>query len=206
MLKLWGRTSSINVRKVLWTLQELGIPFERTDAGLQYGIVQTPEYRKKNPNSLVPVLEDDGFVLWESNVIVRYLCSKHSPGDLCPSSLPERFEAERWMDWQQTRLNRASQGAFIQFIRTPAEQRDPALIEQSVAATEPLLAMVDHHLSRNAFLAGARFTMGDIPIACEMHRWSGLPRERVPLAHLERWYEVVRARPAARGVLDLTLA
>src|SRR5215212_7728137 len=127
MLKIWGRLSSINVRKAVLAAQWLEIPFERTDAGQQFGIVNTPEYRARNPNGLIPTIEDDGFVLWESNVIVRYLCAKHSAGKLYPQGLPERFEAERWMDWQQTTFNPAGRNAFIQLIRTPADQRDANL-------------------------------------------------------------------------------
>jgi glutathione S-transferase len=206
MLKIWGRISSINVRKAVLAAQWLGIPFERAEAGGQFGVVGTPEYRGRNPNGLVPTIEDDGLVLWESNVIVRYLCAKHSPGALYPEPLGQRFDAERWMDWQQTALGPAGRNAFIQLIRTPAEQRDATLIAQSIAATEPLMAMLDAHLARQPFLAGAAFTMADLPIACEIHRWRGLPLEHPAQPHLMRWYEGVRANPAARGVLDLPLS
>src|SRR3990167_7501824 len=108
MLKIWGRMSSINVKKVVWTAQELGLDFQRTEAGGLFGIVKTPEYVRLNPNSMVPVIEDEDFTLWESNVIVRYLCAKHSAGQMYPTELRARFDAERWMDWQQTTLNPAS--------------------------------------------------------------------------------------------------
>ncbi len=206
MLRLWGRTSSINVRKVLWTLQELDVPFERIDAGLAYGINDTPDYRDKNPNALVPLLEDADFTLWESNTIVRYLCAKHAAATLYPEDLRMRFDAERWMDWQQTTLNRAGGPAFIQWIRTPAEERVPAVIANSVAATEPLLALLDAHLARRPWMAGERFTMADIPIGCEIHRWWGLPQPRPALPNLARWYAAVQARPATRGVLDQPLS
>ncbi|WP_332778179.1 glutathione S-transferase family protein [Polaromonas sp.] len=206
MLKLWGRTSSLNVRKVLWAVQELGIAFERTDAGAAFGIVKTPDYLAKNPNALVPLIEDGELTLWESNVIVRYLCAKHAPGNLYPTDLPHRFDAERWMDWQQTTLNPAGRDAFMQLIRVPADQRRADLIAQSVAATEPLLDMLDAHLAQRAFMAGDRFTMADIPVACEIHRWQGLPLQHKPRPHLERWYQQMLTRPASRGVLDLTLS
>lgn len=210
MLKLWGRTSSINVRKVLWTLQALqhqsGIAFERVDAGLSFGVVKTPDYLAKNPNALVPLLEDGDFQLWESNVIVRYLCAKHAPETLYPEDLQQRFEAERWMDWQQTTLNNATRDAFYQWIRVKPENRQPALIAQSIAATEPLLDMVEAQLARHAFMAGAQLTMADIPIACEIHRWWGLPQSRPAWPNIERWYEQMLAHPASRGVLDLPLA
>ncbi len=206
MLHLWGRISSINVRKVVWAAQELGLTMQRTDAGGQFGIVKEPDYLHKNPNALVPLMEDGEIRIWESNVIVRYLCAKHSQGDFYPAGLPERFAAEQWMDWQQTTFNPAGRTAFIQWIRTPAEQRNPALIAQSVAATEALLTLMDAHLADHAFMGGDRFGMADIPLACEMHRWFGLPQPRAARAHLDRWYQNILARPATRGVLDLPLS
>lgn len=206
MLKLWGRISSINVRKVVLTAQLLEVPFERIDAGATFGIVQTPEYKARNPNAMVPLLEDGDFTLWESNVIVRYLAARHPEGGLYPQDVRTRFDAERWMDWQQTALNNAGREAFIQCIRTPAERRNPQAIEASVAATEPLLAMLDAHLAQRPFMAGDRLTMADIPIACEMHRWWGLPLEHPARPHLRRWYDSIRNRPAARGALDAPLS
>jgi glutathione S-transferase len=205
MLKIWGRLSSLNVRKVVLTAQELALPFERVDAGASFGIVRTPEYLAKNPNALVPVIEDDQVQLWESNVIVRYLCARHAPDTLYPLALPRRFDAERWMDWQQTTLNPAGRQAFMQWIRTPAGDRAPAVIAESVAATEPLMALLDQHLARQPFIAGDQLTMADLPIACEVHRWIRLPQPRTERPHLDRWYGAMVARPSSRGVLDIEL-
>jgi glutathione S-transferase len=206
VLKIWGRISSVNVRKVVFTAQLLQLPFERIDAGAGFGIVNTPAYLARNPNALVPTLEDKDFTLWESNAIVRYLCARHAPGTLYPLELRQRFDAERWMDWQQTTLNGAGREAFIQLIRTPAEKRQPDAIAASQAATEPLLAMLDTHLSTGPFMASNQLTMADIPIACEMHRWWGLPLAHREHPHLRRWYDGLRELPAARGVLDLPLS
>ncbi|HEX2685497.1 MAG TPA: glutathione S-transferase [Kofleriaceae bacterium] len=206
MLKIWGRLSSINVRKVVLTAQELGLPFERIDAGGIFGIVQTPDYLAKNPNALVPVIEDDQVQLWESNVIVRYLCARYAPDTLYPLALPQRFDAERWMDWQQTALYPAGRPAFTQWIRTPEDRRDPQIIAKSVAATEPLMALLDQHLSHRPFMAGDRLTMADLPIACEVHRWVNLPQPRIERPHLDRWYATMHARPSSHGILDLALS
>jgi len=213
MLKIWGRISSINVRKVVWCAQELGLAFERVDAGRDFGIVQTPAYRALNPNSLVPTIEDvldDGgrVVLWESNVVVRYLCARHASGTLYPEPLAARFDAERWMDWQQTTLNPAGREAFVQWVRTQPERRDAAAAARSVAATERLLAQLDAHLATRTYMAGDAFTIADLPIGCEVHRWFGLPaaeyrRPRWP--NVERYFAMLRARPASRGVLDRAL-
>jgi glutathione S-transferase len=206
MLHIWGRITSLNVRKVVWAVQECGVPFERTDAGRAFGIVNTDAYKALNPNALVPTLEDGDLVLWESNVIVRYLLAKYGDSQLYPSDLNARFDAERWMDWQQTTLNRAGGQAFYQWIRTEPAQRDMAAIAASVATTEPLLHQLDTHLQSRAFMAGDRFTMADIPIACEVHRWYHLPQPYPRLPALERWYQQVSTRPATRGVLDIPLA
>lgn len=205
MIRLWGRTTSINVRKVLWTLQEVGVPFERIDAGLAYGIVNDADYVAKNPNRLVPCLEDGDFVLWESNAIVRYLCARYAPA-LYPQDLRARFDAERWMDWQQTTLNRAGSPAFLQLVRTPPAQRKPEVMDASRAAMAPLIAMLDVHLATRAWMSGDAFSMADIPIACDIHRWWNLPQPRPHAPRLQRWFDRILARPATRGVLDLPLA
>ncbi|HEX2546936.1 MAG TPA: glutathione S-transferase N-terminal domain-containing protein, partial [Ramlibacter sp.] len=166
MLTIWGRMSSINVRKVVLAARLLELPFERIDAGASYGIVRTPEYLVRNPNAMVPTIDDDGFVLWESNVIVRYLCARH--GRLLSQDLRERFDVERWMDWQQTTLNPAGRDAFIQLIRVPEGRRDTRAIAGSVAATQPLLDLLEAHLAQHRFVAGDALTAADIPIACEM--------------------------------------
>ncbi len=205
MIRLWGRTTSINVRKVLWTLQEAGVCFERIDAGLAFGVVNDADYVAKNPNRLVPLLEDGDFVLWESNAIVRYLCARYAPA-LYPQDLRARFDAERWMDWQQTTLNRAGSPAFLQLVRTPPEARQQAVIDASRAAMAPCIAMLNAHLSHRAWMGGDAFSMADIPVACDIHRWWNLPQPAPDAPHVQRWFNAVLARPATRGVLDLPLA
>ena len=205
-MKIWGRLSSINVRKVVWAAQETGAGFTRTDAGAVFGIVDTADYRRMNPNALVPVLQDGDVTLWESNVIVRYLATRFPACGLLPATLAQRFEAEQWMDWQQTTSNPAGRNAFIQTIRTPPEQRQPELIRQSVAAMEPLMGLLDGHLATRRYLLGEPFSMADIPLGCEVHRWFALPQARPHWPNLERWFAELRQRPASRGVLDVTIS
>lgn len=205
MLTIWGRLSSINVQKVVWTARELGLAFERIDAGGRFGGVQTPAYLQRNPMGQIPVIDDDGFVLWESNAIVRYLCAKHAHGTLYPAALPARADADRWMDWQATELSRAMGPAFLQLVRTPAEQRNAAAIAESLARTEPLLAILDAQLAGREFVCGERMTMADLVLGCAAHRWFGLPCAREPRPHVEAWYARLIARPAAAGVLTLPL-
>ena len=127
-LKIWGRLSSVNVQKAMLCLELLGVPHERIDAGLSFGIVNTPEYRAKNPNGLVPTIEDDGFVLWESNAIIRYLAQKHAGGALWPNDAKARADADRWMDWQTTTLQPAMGPAFMHLVRLPPEKRDASQV------------------------------------------------------------------------------
>ena len=204
-LHIWGRMSSINVKKVVWAAQELGLDFQRTEAGGAFGLVKTPDYVQLNPNSLVPVINDNGFVLWESNTIVRYLCASRDSA-LYPLDLHQRFDAERWMDWQQTTFNPASRAGFWQLIRTPPAQQNPNVIAESNAAGEALMATLDAHLAGRSFMVGEAFSMADIPLALEVHRWFSLPQTRQARPNIERWYSALLARPASLGVLDMALS
>jgi glutathione S-transferase len=203
MLRLWGRNSSINVQKVLWTLDEIGLAYERIEAGGAFGVVATPEYKRMNPNSLVPVIEDEGFVLWESNAIVRYLAARHAEGTLWPRDLRLRADVDRWMDWQATTCTPAMRDAFWQLVRTPPEKRDSAAVEASRVASEKAMAILDAHLAGRAHVAGDSFSPADIVLGCAVHRWLNLPLAREPRPNLERWYATLKARPGAAQVLSL---
>jgi glutathione S-transferase len=204
MITLWGRKNSINVQKALWCIEELGLPYERIDAGRGYGVTDTPEYRRMNPNGLVPTIEDDGFVLWESNAIVRYLCSKHSAGELCPADPKVRADADRWMDWQATAFTPAFGPIFHGLVRTPGS-RTREEIDAAIAASEGFAAILDARLADRRYVAGDTFTMGDIPLGAAAFRWLNLPIERQPRPNLERYIKEILARPAGRKVLLLPL-
>jgi len=195
MLKIWGRTNSINVQKVLWCCAETGVKFERVDAGMQFGVNNTPEFKAMNPNGLVPMINDDGLVLWESHAIVRYLARKHGLGTLCPSDAKVAADADRWMEWYSTTLWNHMKPIFWNLIRTPAEKRNMADVEDNRQKLAAYLAMADSHLAKNAWLAGKEFTMGDIPLAVIAHRWFSLPIERPAMPHFERWFKAAAARP-----------
>lgn len=205
MIRIWGRLSSVNVQKVVWAAREAGVAFERIEAGGPFGIVKTPEYLAKNPNGLIPLLEDGDFVLWESNAIVRYLCAKYAPGTLYPQPLEARADADRWMDWQATTLQPAMGPAFMQLVRAPAAERNAAAIDESARKTEPLMAILDAQLAGRAFVCGAQFTMADVVLGCAAHRWFGLPLARTARPNVERWYAALMQRPAVDGVLTLPL-
>lgn len=206
-MQLYGRRSSINVQKVLWCLGELGlaegVDYSRIDAGLQFGVVETPEYRKLNPNGLVPTLVDGERVVWESNTILRYLATKHGAGSLLPAEAGERSEVERWLDWQLGALWATLRVAFLGLTRTPEPQRDYGAIRTSFAESARLMRIADEHLQTRSYLALNRFTLADIVVALAVHRWYGLkerfsallePQPEMP--SLALWLDAQRARPA----------
>jgi glutathione S-transferase len=168
-------------------------------------VVDTPQYLAMNPTGLVPLIEDDGFVLWESNAIVRYLAARHGEGSLWPTDLRLRAEADRWMDWQNFIYWPAMQAAFRGLVRTASEERDTQAIEASRRKSETAAAILDAHLATREYVAGGAFTMGDIPVALATQRWFGLPLEHEKRPNLRRWIERLRARNGAARVLSLPL-
>ena len=197
MLTVWGRTNSSNLQKVVWCCDELGLAYERIDMAGAFGF--TPEYLAMNPNKVVPTIDDDGFILLESNVIVRYLAAKHGHGTLYPADLKERAEADRWMDWQQTTLWAAMRPLFFGYVRTPEGQRDHAALAAAQRQSEHVLGIFERYLTDRAFVAGARFTMGDIPAGIAIYRWFELPIERLDFPHVARWYKSLTERPGYRA-------
>jgi glutathione S-transferase len=205
MLKVWGRTNSVNVKKALWALEELGVKYERIDAGMQFGVNKTPEYLKMNPTGLVPTIDDDGFTLWESHSIVRYLAAKHGAGTLCPTDTKARADVERWMDWAFTFTN-AMRPVFWGLIRTPADKRDMKAIAEGRENCIRLLAIPEAGLAGKKYVGGERFTMGDIPLGCEVQRWMRVPIERPAFPNVQAWFERLCERPAFKKIVDVPLS
>jgi glutathione S-transferase len=205
MLKIWGRLNSVNVQKVVFCAAELGLPFERHDAGMAFGVVDTPAYRAMNPNGLVPLIEEDGVTVWESNAIIRYLAARHGKGGLWPTDPGERSQGDRWMDWASTVFVPAYSDAFRGLIRTPKERRNELAIEASRQATEKALAVLEAHLANRAWLAGEEFSIGDIALGPIVHRWFNLPIRRESRPAALAWVERLRARPAAASFRDVPL-
>lgn len=198
MLTILGRRTSGNVMKPLWVLDELGLDYEQVDVGGRFGGNDRPEYLAKNPMGLVPTLVEDGFVLWESNAITRYLCAKYAMGVLCPEDLRERAEADKWMDWKLTAVNPMMRPIFWGLVRTPPAQRDQQGIAAAIRLGVRLWAMLDAHLADRPYVAGERFTMGDVPLGPQAHRWMMLVEDRPAMPHLEAWYQRLTERPAFR--------
>src|SRR5258706_1815682 len=204
MLKIWGRTNSVNVKKALWCLEELGLPYERTDAGLQHGVVDTPDYRQMNPNGLVPTLQEDGFILWESHAIVRYLSAKYGKGVLWPMEERTRAVANQWMDWAFS-FQASVRDAFWGLVRTPPEKRDAQAIEKARVKSGEMAGILNAALADRMYVAGA-FSMGEIPIRCEVQRRMRLPMQRPEYPHLAAWFERLGARTAFKKIVDIPLS
>ena len=198
MLKILGRRSSSNVQKVLWCCAELGLDYEQEEIGRESGGNDTPEFLRKNPNGTVPVIVDDGLVLWESNAIVRYLAAKDGGGRLYPTALSVRALAERWMAWQLAVLGPAFTPIFHGLVRDPPEKRDHAKIAAARDDVEAKLEMLDRYLGETEYVAGDDFTMGDIPVGIYAYRWYEFDIERKELANLERWYAALQQRAPYR--------
>jgi glutathione S-transferase len=204
MLKILGRKTSSNVQKVLWCCDELDIPFEREDVGGKFGKNHEPAYLALNPNGRVPTINDDGFILWESNAIVRYLSAKHGMGTLYPSELHCRADADRWMDWQQTTL-RTPMRTLSRALQTPApEPVEAAQLESAKKDAGDAWKILDAQLAKQPFVAGMNLTMADIAFCSNIHRWNQLPIERPALPNLKVWHDrLCERRGFRRHVLDV---
>jgi glutathione S-transferase len=207
MLKIWGRNTSSNVQKVLWALGEMKLPFERLDVGGAFGKTKDEFYLAMNPNSLVPTLEEDGFTLWESNSIVRYLAAKyateyateHANRTLEPADLKIRATAQKWMDWQLSVMGPAITPVFWGLIRTPPEQRDAKAISTGKEKTIAAANLMDTQLGKTPYLAGNEFSYGDIPVGIMIYRYMQLIPERPATPNLDRWYAAISSRAAFKA-------
>ena len=188
MLKIYGYAASINVRKVLWVCEELGLEFEREDAA-----------GTRNPVGLVPVIDDDGTVVWESNVIVRYLATRHGRADLLPADPPQRAHVEQWMDWQASDFNNSWRVAFQALVRKNPEFQNPGAIEESAQQFANMVGIVDAQLGRTgAYIAGDCFTVADIAIGLAIHRWFSTPIQQPVYVNVDRYYERLLERAGFR--------
>jgi glutathione S-transferase len=197
MLKVWGRRTSINVQKVMFAVGELGLPHERYDVGGPFGKLDTPEYTMLNPNRLVPTIDDNGFVLWESNAIVRHLAQRYGRGTLSPADEMTFARADGWMDWSLTTIyGDIISTCFLQLVRTPQRERNQALLEASEKRAGEKLAILNKQLSGRAFIVGEQPTIADVAVGTLMYRYFKLPVRRPSLPNVEAWYERLTRRPA----------
>jgi glutathione S-transferase len=196
MLTLFGRSDSINVRKVLWLCEEMGLAYEQELWGTGFQSTQTPEFKLLNPNAMVPVIRDGDFVLWESNSICRYLASNHGRVDLLPADARARARIEQWMDWQAAELNVSWRYAFMALVRRSPAHNDPAAIDQSVQSWNRQMSILEDQLSATGAFVGSTFTLADIVIGLSTHRWFMTPMERPSLPAVVAYYERLSERSA----------
>lgn len=201
MIKIWGRPNAYNVQKVLWTIGELDLPYEHINVGGGVGGLDQPDFLAMNPNGRIPVLEDDGFIIWESNSIVRYLCSTYSRNHLWAESPTKRSLAERWMDWELATFQLDFLDLFWGFYRTPEALRNQKNIQHSTARCQKHLMILNAHLDAQAFLAGDEFTMGDIPVATSLYRYFEMGVHTPEIPNVWRWYEALAKRKAYREII-----
>lgn len=197
MIKIWGRPNGSNVIKVMWCVAELGLAYERIDWGGEFGGNDDPEYRRKNPMGRLPTLEEpDGFCLWESGAVTRYLCEKHSMGSLCPADLRQRAEANKWMDWSSLNLAAFNTVFLDQFFRRGPEDRDEKALAAAVGRASEMYDILDRHLANRPYLCGDQLTMAEFPAGSLTHRWMAWAPGRPSHPNVEAWYERLAARPA----------
>ncbi len=194
MLTIWGRINSHNVKKLLWFADEIGLPYDRRDVGGQFGF--PADYVAKNPNRLIPTVEDDGLVLWESNAILRYLAAKYASGTVFwPEDPAARAIGDKWMDWQIGYAD-AQRTMFMQMVRVAPENRDAEAIAASLKQATALMVILNGALEKTHWLSGAEFGLGDIPMGCYVNSWFQLDIDRPDLPALEDWYGRLKSRPA----------
>lgn len=206
MLTIWGRNNSINVQKVMWTVAELGLEHRRHDVGRQFGGLDTAEYRAMNPNGLIPTIDDDGTIIWESNAVVRYLAAKYGAGSLWPENPAARAAADRWMDWAITTIMPPMAPVFIGLIRTPPAERDGAAIAAGAQKMTDNWRILDAHLAASPYVAGVNLSIADIPLGCACYRYYALDIPHPEMPNLMAWYERLQAREAYREHVMIELS
>ncbi len=195
MLTIWGRKTSINVQKPLWIAAELGLTFDNPQVGGPFGKTDTPEYGAMNPNRLVPVIDDGGFILWESSAITRYLANAYGKGTLAPTDVKELALADQWTDWSLTTVYpELIPGLFAQLIRVPAKDRNPADLAAKAKRSGERFAMLDAHMKGRDFIVGKQLTFADILVGSLMYRYFTMPIERPALPNVEAWYQRLTQR------------
>jgi len=198
---VWGRTTSINVQKVLWLLSELNLPFERIDLGGQFGGLDAPDYRALNPTGRIPTLADGSVVVWESNAILRYLAGSYGDAAIWGETWAERARADQWMEWFQNSIYPDFITAFYQCVRLPAAERDPDKLADAGRALTAAYTLLDGELQTRGYVAGDHFTIGDIPVAASLYRYYTMGLDQPDLPALWSYYKRLATRPAYKEVI-----
>jgi glutathione S-transferase len=200
MLKIYGRASSVNVQRLLWAVDELGIPYERFNRGGKYGGIDGAEFGSMNPHRKIPTIDDGGVVVWESNAIIRYLASKHGPSSLWPDDPAQRAQADQWMDWSQSTLSADFYDLFFRAVRTPPSKKDKERIADAALKAGQHYTLLDRWLTHRKYMLGEDLSLADIAIGVTLHRYFKLLVEaQLPVPEqgaLRAWYQRLAERPA----------
>lgn len=195
MLKILGKRSSINVRKVLWACAELGLSHQLEEWGSGCSDVNTDAFKALNPNAMVPVLIDGDFVLWESNAILRYLANCHGGSALYPLEPRARARVDQWLDWQASDLNGAWRYAFMALVRHSPEHGDARQTQRSLDAWHRFMRVLEGRLvDTGAYVAGETFSLADIAVGLSVHRWYQTPFEHPHLDAVDDYYRRIERR------------
>ncbi len=203
MLKIWGRRKNFRVQKVMWTVGELGLEHTRHDAGGSFGGLDTEEFGRLNPHRRIPVIDDDGTVVWEANAIVRYLAARYGAGGLWPEDPAERALADEWMEWSTTTLQRLVRRAHFGMMQTPPAKQNVKAIMNSITQVQKLYERLDRHLAGRDFIAGKTLTIGDIATGATLYRYYDLDVEHPELPNLEAWRDRLKERSAYREHIEI---
>ncbi|MBK5530162.1 glutathione S-transferase [Pseudomonas sp. TH06] len=199
MLRILGKASSINVRKVLWTCAELQIPFEREDWGSGFKPTDTPEFLALNPCAMVPVIQDGDFTLWESNSIIRYLVSRYGGSPLYPTDPRTRARIDQWIDWQASELNRSWSYAFLSLVRQSPEHQDNVALANGIEQWSKNMQILNRQLElTGAYVSGDEFSLADIPVGLSVNRWFETPFKHPHLPAVSAYYDRLNQREGFR--------
>jgi glutathione S-transferase len=200
MIKVWGRRSSSNVQSVMWSIAELGLPYERYDFGHRYGGVDTPEFLAMNPNGTVPVVRDgDGEPLWESSAILRYLANRYGRAPYWPDDLTTRTQIDKWAEWSKINVGlNFIRPVFWQVVRTPPSRRDANALKQALQVLDRYLDIAERQLAKGAFLCGDDLTPADVQLGHLLFRYFDIDIARPERPRLSAYYKRLVDRPAYR--------
>ncbi|MBE88010.1 MAG: hypothetical protein CMM76_01055 [Rhodospirillaceae bacterium] len=213
--KLWGRPTSARTEKVMLALAELNIEHDYilssatmgpdgsvTKGGKAFGIVDTTEYLAMNPNGTVPTINDNGYVLWESNAIIQYLGMKYDPGLFYDNDIETYGSAARWLMWENNQLIPPMHELVMHLVRLPEDQRDTREAEKARQKLIKEFTIIEEQLGKTEYIAANRWTMGDIPLTIRCHRWHLFDIERPDMPNLSRYYSAVQKRPSFQSIAD----
>jgi len=199
-LRIYG-VARTRAFRALWVAEELGLDYQHMPIEIRDASTRTAELLALNPNGRLPVIVDDGFVLWESLAITLYLTRKHGYGTLYPASLEAEAKAWQWSFWAISEVDRAVNIWSLHAVRLPPAERDAALREEALKILAGPFKVLDAALSQQSYLVGDDFTVADLNVAAVISRAVDMDLAAVP--GLRSWLTRCLERPAARAALAL---